>query len=1084
MTLLEFNASDTLGSAPGAGFTVRLTDSAGTPVIGHVGGVAVYDDAVVEATADGVVSVDLIANRITDEDDTTTPRYDQANTYYTVIRNTTLQSVLIEMTEVPTNLRDAMVEDPEPLDPTIAQQLVTDAITEQLPGAVEAEVAGVNLAGDVTGELGATTIPAGSIDAAKVDDTEVQVTSQKDVASGYLGIDANADVIMPPSELSDVNVITGGATRESSGVWIIQTMNLTSGGVAAPVTAGSNGVNVATWTGAGVINVLSTYDANPSGEFKVPTSTGSAHVAYTGRTGTTFTGLTLLSGSGTIATGAMVVTYSSTDGLFGSPALIQVDQVQDYDAGNALGGPRAHTAAPMPGGYEFPRAPVQVEGFCRMGVDASNVLGVGPWGPQNNVVVTNYLERDVKVALGIGFINAPALVAEGGSITRPDRLVPFFGIPGGEQCWSIGYWDGAAYYGLDGGTVDGILSVSYVATAFVWEHAQADIVHGYYAPEVSNTGATAGMTGPNGVIDVQTGVVIGNWDADAALPPTKWTRATVRAGLVNATTTVLPPDEQTVAAAFTVAADSSMVRLVSTAARSANTAGPVIAVPTDPWLRGQVVTLVNGNTDNTRVLTFTHGTTTKLALGAWTRALGSGGSLSLVYDHTKGMWCELSYSPGEFSGVDANRGTYGIMRIATSTATAGSLELTPSPFGALFNLFVNRDTDANPSVSIGAVSHIRLGNGTDPADFYIARTGANAGTLTASAGVTFTGQAFVPDATGATSAVNRQTGDARYLTRAIVDAKGDIVAATAADTMARLAVGTDGQVLVAASGQTTGLSWAGASGISGFDTQVRTNRVDQMAAPTSALSWLATSQLLVGDGTAAHGSAGLGASMFGPSVAVKTLTSDSEASAALTAGAVRLGAGGSTSMAFSIAWTTGTHATITGELLQPLAPTVATALANRAYVQSYATLGRVRKTSDQTVNNSAVKVADSQLVVAVAASTRYRLTGLLHVAGISGGDWSGAITVPSGATLLGAAYTAPTNVASNPAAVNCRPIVAGTSFSHGTIDETLITPVRIEAEVLVSSTAGSVTLTWAQATQTVGDTKVLTGSWLEATPVA
>lgn len=41
----------------------------------------------------------------------------------------------------------------------------------------------------------------------------------------------------------------------------------------------------------------------------------------------------------------------------------------------------------------------------------------------------------------------------------------------------------------------------------------------------------------------------------------------------------------------------------------------------------------------------------------------------------------------------------------------------------------------------------------------------------------------------------------------IVDVKGDLIAATAADTVARLPVGTNGQILSAASGQTTGLQW-------------------------------------------------------------------------------------------------------------------------------------------------------------------------------------------------------------------------------------------------------------------------------------
>lgn len=45
-----------------------------------------------------------------------------------------------------------------------------------------------------------------------------------------------------------------------------------------------------------------------------------------------------------------------------------------------------------------------------------------------------------------------------------------------------------------------------------------------------------------------------------------------------------------------------------------------------------------------------------------------------------------------------------------------------------------------------------------------------------------------------------------------VNAKGDLLAATANDTVTRLGVGTDGQVLTAASAQATGLSWTTVSG--------------------------------------------------------------------------------------------------------------------------------------------------------------------------------------------------------------------------------------------------------------------------------
>ena len=88
-----------------------------------------------------------------------------------------------------------------------------------------------------------------------------------------------------------------------------------------------------------------------------------------------------------------------------------------------------------------------------------------------------------------------------------------------------------------------------------------------------------------------------------------------------------------------------------------------------------------------------------------------------------------------------------------------------------------------------------------------ARDLANAGT--ALGAVTATELAYVD---GVTSAIQTQIdskiGSASAINPTIVDAKGDIIAATAADTVARLAVGANGTVLTAASGQATGLEWA------------------------------------------------------------------------------------------------------------------------------------------------------------------------------------------------------------------------------------------------------------------------------------
>jgi len=62
--------------------------------------------------------------------------------------------------------------------------------------------------------------------------------------------------------------------------------------------------------------------------------------------------------------------------------------------------------------------------------------------------------------------------------------------------------------------------------------------------------------------------------------------------------------------------------------------------------------------------------------------------------------------------------------------------------------------------------------------------------------------------------------DSNAIQNAIVDAKGDLIAATAADTPARLAVGTNGQILTADSTAATGIKWADPAGGGGKVLQV------------------------------------------------------------------------------------------------------------------------------------------------------------------------------------------------------------------------------------------------------------------------
>ena len=118
--------------------------------------------------------------------------------------------------------------------------------------------------------------------------------------------------------------------------------------------------------------------------------------------------------------------------------------------------------------------------------------------------------------------------------------------------------------------------------------------------------------------------------------------------------------------------------------------------------------------------------------------------------------------------------------------------------------------------------------------------GVNAASTSAS------GVVQLSDSTSTTSSVLASTPTATKaaydlangaIAKTIIDAKGDLIGATAADTPARLAVGTNGQVLTADSTAATGLAWAtAASGSFTKITSATFSAVSSVSLPNSTFT--------------------------------------------------------------------------------------------------------------------------------------------------------------------------------------------------------------------------------------------------------
>lgn len=132
------------------------------------------------------------------------------------------------------------------------------------------------------------------------------------------------------------------------------------------------------------------------------------------------------------------------------------------------------------------------------------------------------------------------------------------------------------------------------------------------------------------------------------------------------------------------------------------------------------------------------------------------------------------------------------------------------------------------NAAIDAVNALGTAANTAATDYATAEQGTDARTPTAHANTHTNGTDDIQNATAtqkglATAAqiakldaiTGTNTGDqdlSTLIPKSLVDAKGDLVTATADNTPARLAVGTNGHVLTADSAEATGMKWAAAVG--------------------------------------------------------------------------------------------------------------------------------------------------------------------------------------------------------------------------------------------------------------------------------
>lgn len=153
-----------------------------------------------------------------------------------------------------------------------------------------------------------------------------------------------------------------------------------------------------------------------------------------------------------------------------------------------------------------------------------------------------------------------------------------------------------------------------------------------------------------------------------------------------------------------------------------------------------------------------------------------------------------------------------------------------------------------------------------------------------------------------------------------------------------------------------------------------------------------------------------------------------------------------------------------------------------ATVADFSTVATVLKTITESVASSTTLQNDDELVLAVAANSKYALEGYFLYDGSTAADLKVAFTVPTGATINWSPFAPTSGVGTTDYNVT---VITTSGGTRGVAcNGATVMSMQPKGYISVGATAGNLQLQFAQVASNATATRILAGSWMMLTRLA